>query len=104
MEAFEAGTLVIVHCQEPREKLWGMLVRLDRVGAVLRGLNLNAVEDWLRQEKHGGDRLINASTQFIPLHRVERLYVDETTAVSKSFADRYGETHGGDVRDALQAQ
>jgi hypothetical protein len=103
MEAFEPGALVIVHCLEPREKLWGVLLRLDRVGTVLRGLNLDAVEDWLRQEKQGDDRLINPATQFIPLHRVERLYLDETTPVSKSFGDRYAEAHGADVRDALQA-
>ena len=36
-------SLVIVHCGNPREKMWGVVVRLDAVGLVLRGLDLESV-------------------------------------------------------------
>ena len=51
MTGIEPGSLVVINCSNPREKFWGLLIRLDPVGAVIRGLDLNSVEDWLRQEQ-----------------------------------------------------
>jgi len=45
------GSMVIVYCGNPREKMWGAVERLDGVGLVLRGLDLESVEDWIRQER-----------------------------------------------------
>ncbi len=104
METVEAGALVLVHCSSPKEKLWGVLLRLDAVGLVVRGLDLNSVEDWLHQELTGaGDRLIVPSTQFIPTHRVERVYLDASGGPVPSFSDRFRAASGRDVRDALTA-
>ena len=97
----DVGDLVIIHCQGPKEKLWGVLLRLDPVGLVLRGLNLSSVEDWLRQGRERSGGLIAPSTQFIPIHRLERIYLDESTLSVKSFADRYAEACGRDVRAVL---
>lgn len=101
MNDIDVGALVIVHCREPREKLWGVLVRLDGVGLVLRGLDLDSVEDWLRQERSGGDRLIAPSTCFLPTHRIARVDLDESGVAVASFGDRYAEACGRDVREAL---
>ena len=98
---FEPGAMVVVSCQSPREKLWGRLLRLDGVGVVVRGLDLGSVEDWLRQERAGGEGFITPSTVFVPMHRVERVFLDESGPLAKSFADRYAETCGRDVREAL---
>ena len=97
----EVGSLVILHCGNPREKMWGILQRLDAVGAVVRGLDLDSVEDWLRQERAGGERLIGPSTFFIPMARVVRIDLDESSTGVQSYADRYHAACGGDVRDAL---
>ncbi len=97
----EAGSLVILHCQNPKEKLWGALVRLDTVGTVIRGLDLNSVEDWMRQERDGSDRLIMPTTQFYPMHRIERMYLDESSAAFEGFGDRFRATCGHDASDAL---
>jgi len=99
--AVEAGNVVVVDCSNPKEKLWGVLVRLDLTGVVVRGLDINSVEDWLRQEKAGEPSMIGPSTVFIPMHRVHRVYLDESSAAVSSFADRYAEFCCGDVRDAL---
>ena len=101
MEAIAAGELVIVHCRDPREKMWGVLLRLDAVGLVLRGLDLDSVEDWLRQEWSGQQPLIAPSTFFIPTHRITRVDLDESQTAVATFADRFAEACGRDVREAL---
>ena len=97
----EEGALVVVHCSSPREKLWGVLLRLDAVGAVLRGLDLNSVEDWLRQQRRGDEPLVGPSTVFIPTHRLERISLDESTGALQGYGDRFAEEAGHDVRDVL---
>lgn len=101
MDGIDVGALVIVHCRDPREKMWGVLLRLDAVGLVVRGLDLESVEDWLRQERSGEDRLIAPSTCFVPTHRIARVDLDESGTAVDSYGDRYAEACGRDVREAL---
>ncbi len=101
MSALDVGDIVIVHCREPKEKLWGLLQRLDGVGVALRGLDLGAVEDWLRQEAAGAERLLTPSTFFLPMHRVQRIDLDEPVGLAPAFAERYREANGVDVSEAL---
>ncbi len=101
MSELEVGNVVIVHCRDPREKLWGLLQRLDGVGVALRGMDLGAVEDWLRQEAGGRERLLAPATFFIPLHRVQRIDLDEQVGPVPAFADRYRDASGDDVREVL---
>jgi len=95
------GSLVILHCGNPREKMWGILRRLDAVGAVVRGLDLDSVEDWLRQERAGDEQLIGPTTFFVPIGRIVRIDLDETNQVIESYGDRYRSACGRDVRDSL---
>jgi len=104
VNTIEADALVVIHCANPREKLWGLLLRLDAVGIVLRGLDLASVEDWLRQERAGAESLIGPSTLFIPTHRVLRIDLDESNPAVESYGDRYSAACGRDVRDALVQQ
>lgn len=101
MDGVGVDSLVIVHCCNPREKMWGAVVRLDATGVVLRGLDLESTEDWLRQERAGGDSLINPTTFFLPMHRVVRIDLDESTAVLQSYGDRFRAACGRDVREVL---
>jgi len=97
----EVGALVVVHCTNPREKHWGLLIRIDELGVVLRGLDLESVEDWLAQERGGGDPLITPSTFLLPTHRVIRLDLDETGPVVVGYGDRFARECDRDVRKAL---
>ncbi len=97
----EVGALVVVHCTNPREKHWGLLIRMDELGVVLRGLDLESVEDWLAQERSGGDPLIAPSTFFVPTHRVIRLDLDESGPVVAGYGDRFARECDRDVRRAL---
>lgn len=102
MFGIEAGRIVVVHCREPREKLWGLLQRLDGVGVALRGLDLGAVDDWLRQEISEGDRLLTPASFFLPMHRVQRIDLDERVGPVPGYADRFRAETGRDVAEALK--
>jgi hypothetical protein len=101
MSGIEENSLVIVHCCNPREKMWGAVVRLDGAGVVVRGLDLESVEDWLHQEKNGSDPMIQPSTVFVPMHRVLRLDLDESTPAVASYGDRFSAACGRDACGAL---
>lgn len=101
MDGIDIGSLVIVNCGNPREKMWGSVVRLDTSGVVIRGLEIESVDDWLRQERSGGEALIGPSTFFVPMNRVIRIDLDESRGAVESFADRFRAACGRDVRDAL---
>jgi hypothetical protein len=104
VDGVEVGSLVILHCGNPREKMWGLLMRLDAVGVVIRGLDLDSVEDWLLQERVGGERMIGPTTFFLPMGRVLRIDLDESTTAVDSYGDRYRTACGREVRDALLDQ
>jgi hypothetical protein len=99
--SIEVGSLVVLHCANPREKHWGLLIRLDGLGAVVRGLDLESVEDWLAQERGDGAPLIAPSTFFVPIHRLIRIDLDETGPVVTGYGDRFRRESGRDVRQAL---
>ena len=99
--AIAEGSLVVVHCTNPREKHWGLVLSMDALGVVLRGLDLASVEDWLAQERGGGDTLIAPSTFFVPTHRLVRIDLDESGPVVSGYGDRFRREVGREVRDAL---
>ncbi len=95
------GSLVVLHCANPREKHWGLVIEMDNLGVVVRGLDLESVEDWLAQELRGGDALISPSTFFVPTHRLVRIDLDESGPVVTGYGDRFFREAGRDVRRAL---
>lgn len=101
MEDLAPGSIVILHCAAPKEKMWGLLLRLDAVGALVRGMDLDSVEDWLRQEVGGIDRTLGPSTFLVPSHRIVRIDLDESGPVVPGYADRYHAATGRAVKDAL---
>jgi hypothetical protein len=101
MTTIETGSVVIVHCTAPREKLWGLLLRIDAVGAVIRGMDLTSVDDWIRQEARGDLAAIGPTTFLLPSHRLVRVDLDESAPLVDGYADRYRHACGRDVRIAL---
>jgi hypothetical protein len=80
------GRPVVAYLQSPREKVWGVILSLAAAGVVLRGLELGLFEDWVRQEARGDEPLVGPTTAFYPLHRVERLELDEPTPLGPGMA------------------
>jgi hypothetical protein len=96
---FAPGTPVLVYLHSPREKVFGVLVSLDPAGVVLRGIELQAFEDWLRQEARGGEGL-GPVTVFYPMNRVDRMEKDETIGALEGFAARFRRETGRSVAEA----
>ena len=100
----EIGSLVLVSCSGPREKFWGVLLGLTPVGATLRGVPLEAFEDWLRQYATGGPTMIGAVTIFLPAHRLERIELDESSGPVEGLADRFRRVAQRDAREELLSE
>ncbi len=96
---FEPGTLVLVYLHSPREKVFGVLVSLEPAGIAVRGIELTAFEDWLRQEARGEVGL-GLVTLFYPLNRVERVERDESVGGLEGIADRFRRETGRSVLEA----
>lgn len=97
----EEGAPIILYLQSPKEKLWGILLALQPAGIVVRGIELSAFEDWLRQEARADDNLIGLTTVFYPMNRVEKMERDETVGPLISYADRFRREVGRTVYEVL---
>jgi hypothetical protein len=102
------GSLVVVALSSPREKFWGVLLSLSGSGVTLRGLPLEAFEDFLLQCAPGSQTLPNArlgaTTVFFPAHRIERIELDESSGAVEGFADRFRRVVGHDPQAVLLGQ
>jgi hypothetical protein len=93
------GTPVLLYLHSPREKVFGVLVSLQPAGVSVRGIDLAAFEDWLRQEARGEEGL-GLVTLFYPMHRIERVEKDETVGDLEGIADRFRRQTGRTVLEA----
>lgn len=89
---------VLVYLVNPREKFWGILKGLEPSGVTVRGLTLDAFEGWLREIARKEPVSFLPATVFFPLHRVEKIFADETVGEVVSFADRFRRQVGEDAR------
>src|SRR4029077_9801755 len=83
------GSLVIVHLVQPTEKFWGILQELGVAGVMLRGINVSSFDDWMAQASRPGDQTLGLSTMFVPLFRVERIFLDEAVGEVESYRQRF---------------
>lgn len=97
----DAGTLVLVHLVQPKEKYWGVLLALGPAGLTMRGLELDLFDDWARQQRPGAEAELGVSTLFVPLHRIEKLFEDARVGSVTSYAERFYEIVGRDARTFL---
>jgi hypothetical protein len=95
----EPGAIVILHLHNPTEKFWGVLERLSEHGVILRGLNLSSFDDWIAQAAAGDDEppSIGLATMFVPMIRVERLFLDEQVGAVESYCQRFERRVGQSV-------
>jgi len=89
-------TAVLVNLQNPREKVWGILLSIQSSGITVRGIDLNSFDDWSRSAGRG-DMDMGLSTMFLPIHRVEKVNQDETVGSIRSLTDLFEERVGKDV-------
>jgi hypothetical protein len=100
------GSIILVHLVNPTEKFWGVLYDLGVAGVQMRGISVASFGEWMLQAASKEPPSLGLSTMFVPLFRIERLYLDEpvgaVASYQQSFAERVGmpverylKLHGG---------
>ena len=101
IEGFPPNAIIIVNLVSPKEKFFGVLGALSAAGVTLRGINLDSFDDWVRQIARGEEPNIDLVTMFVPLFRVERIFLDEPSGAIKSYSQRFEEIVGSTVQTHL---
>ena len=93
---FAPGTPILIYLHTPREKAFGVLLALQPAGIAVRGIDLNAFDDFVRQEARRETGL-GLVTLFYPMSRVERMERDETVGGIEGIADRFRRETGRSI-------
>jgi hypothetical protein len=99
----ELHSIVILTLHTPRERIWGELLALTPAGITVRGAELNAFEEVLRQIAAGEAGAGVLSTVFYPMCRIERVALDEAVGEIPSLAERFHQKVGRTVLEFLEA-
>ncbi|MBN2370394.1 MAG: hypothetical protein JXO72_07895 [Vicinamibacteria bacterium] len=102
MRGLPVGSIIVLNLHTPKQKVWGLLLDVNAAGVVIRGLDLEVFDDWMRQEARGGEMQIGVTTVFFPLARVERIELDESVGCVIGYAVRYEEIVGRPAGEALK--
>lgn len=97
------GSAVLLHLINPTEKFWGVLDSLEPVGVVLRGINVSSFDDWMGQAARNErrDQGLGLVSMFVPLFRVERMFLDEQVGEVESYRQRFLRRVGVTVEEYL---
>ena len=95
------GSLVLVHLSSPPEQFWGVLDDLSPAGVTFRGINVGSFEDFMAQAARNEEFALGFSTIFVPMFRVERIYLDEQVGMVQSYRQRFEERVGRTVESYL---
>jgi hypothetical protein len=101
IEGFENSSIIILNLVNPKEKFFGILNALSPAGVTMRGINLDAFDDWVRQLARKDEANLDLITMFVPLFRVERIFLDEPTGAIESYSQRFENIVGIPVRTFL---
>lgn len=93
---FQSGDLVVVVAQSPRERIWGRLLGLDASGIALRGVDLTPWEEVLTLVRTDQADQVALGTRFLPMHRVEAMYLDEASSGAPSLWETFRDNTGQD--------
>lgn len=85
----ELNSIVIVSLHDPKEKIWGQLVAMTQAGVTVRGIDLNSFDDFLRQVLKPEGAPVGLATIFYPMHRVERIALDEPKGEIPSLSETF---------------
>ena len=97
----EINSIVIVSLVGPKEKVWGQLLMLESKGIAVRGIDLEAFDDFIRQVIQQEETAVGLNTVFFPMHRVERVMVDEPSGSIPSLSHRFHAKVGMTIQEYL---
>ena len=70
-------SIVIVTLGAPKQRFLGKLLDITPAGVTVRGVDLDAFEDWVNHVAVQEESGVQATTTFFPIHRVEKMILDE---------------------------
>jgi hypothetical protein len=89
---FDEGSTVLLTLHSPRQKFFGLLLKLAAAGVELRGVPLESLDDLARQIRAG--EAAGGSTVFFPMHRVDRMELDAASGELPSLGDSFAAKAG----------
>jgi hypothetical protein len=97
----QINDIVIVSLTSPKEKIWGQLLLLESKGVTVRGIELDSFDDFAQQIIDHEEATVGMTTVFYPMHRVERIALDEPSGCIPSLADRFRAKVGLSIQEYL---
>jgi hypothetical protein len=97
----EPNSIVIVSLHTPKEKVWGELIAINPSGITLRGIDLNSFDHLIRQMNEPDGERVGFPTVFFPMHRVERISLDEPSGSIPSMDELFARKLGRSLKDYL---
>ena len=98
----DRGSVVLLTLHTPREKIVGVLLRLAPAGVELRCVALESLDDLARQVRAGEPAI--ACTVFFPMHRVERMELDESAGELPSLAQSFAANAGRSLQEIFSGR
>lgn len=98
---FHAGAIVIATLGNPREKFWGAILSLAPEGLSIHGIELASFEDLVSLIREKEPYSLNVI--FFPMHRVERIELDQPNGNIPSLAQRFSGKTGLDAATILNS-
>ena len=99
-KALTSRSVVVLSLQNPREKIWGVLLSINSFGVIIRGIDINSFQDWSRAVANQTESM-GLSTMFVPMMRVEKVILDESIGSCKSLGDQFYDRVGRNVLEFL---
>jgi hypothetical protein len=96
------GSIVVLNLRSPVERLVGRLIEISPSGVSVRGLDLGAFEDWIHDVAGGDESGVRPSVMFFPMHRIEKVILDENVGGAPSLADTFLERTGTRIQSYLE--
>jgi hypothetical protein len=93
MAKIETGETVVLVMHSPREKIFGVLHEINASGAFVRGIDLNAFDDWTRAVVNE-EPFFGMNDYFFPMWRVEKITRDEGSGEIPSMAEQFEQKTG----------
>lgn len=94
-------SIVIVSLHSPKEKVWGELLAINPSGITLRGIDLNSFDHFIRQMNEPDGERTGFPTVFFPMHRVERVALDEPSGSIPSMNELFTRKLGRSLKEYL---
>ena len=98
----QLNSFVVVNLHSPKERFVGRLIEIGAPGVTLRGLDLMSFDDWMHDVSNEEESGVRPTTIFFPLHRVEKIMLDENVGGIPSLANTFLTKIGTSIDDYLE--